>query len=147
MLYIMIIIGSLLIILNINSINEEKNSFSNTLKNEEKRDDRDYDLEIISIRKDLAESLLDLQKEIEVLKEEINEIKDKNYNFDNNKDNNIDVISDINFNNKINSQEFINDKNVNVKLLLDKGKTDEEICNELNIGKGEVLLIRSLLKK
>ena len=147
MLYIMIIIGSLLIILNINSINEEKNSFSNTLKNEEKRDDRDYDLEIISIRKDLAESLLDLQKEIEVLKEEINEIKDKNYNFDNNKDNNIDVISDINFNNKINSQEFINDKNINVKLLLDKGKTDEEICNELNIGKGEVLLIRSLLKK
>lgn len=150
MIYIIIILGILLIILNLKSLKEENNSFSNILKNEEKRENKDYDLEIISIRKDLAESLLDLQKEIEVLKEEINEIKDKNLNFDNKKDHSIDIISEINFNNKLNSEEIIaikSDKNLKVKLLLDSGKTEDEICNELNIGKGEVLLIKSLLNK
>lgn len=150
MLYIIAIIGILLIIFNLNSVKEDKYNFNDILKNEEKRQNKDYDLEIISIRKDLAESLLDIQKEIELLKEEIKEIKDKNSNFDNKKEDNVDIISEINFNNKINSEEKVNLKNeriINVKLLLDNGKTEDEICNELKIGKGEVLLIKNLLRK
>lgn len=153
MLYIIIIIiGILLITLNIRYINEDKHTFENILKVEEERTDRDYDLEIISIRKDLAESLVDIQKEIEELKEKIDNIKEENYNFNNKKENIIDkeVISEINFNNKISNEENIDNKNnkmKNVDLLLDKGSTEDEICNELNIGKGEVLLIKNLLKK
>lgn len=153
MIYIIIIIiGILLIALNIGYIKEDKHPFENILKAEESRKDRDYDLEIISIRKDLAESLVDIQKEIEDLKEKIDKIKEENYNFDNKNENIIDkdVISEINFNNKISNEQNTNTKNnkfKNVNSLLDKGSTEDEICNELNIGKGEVLLIKNLLKK
>lgn len=150
MLYIIIIIiGILLVILNIRDISEDKNTFKNILKVEEERKDRDYDLEIISIRKDLAESLVDIQKEIEELKEKIENIKYENYNFHNKKENIIDkeVISEINFNNKIDNNQSKNNKVKNVDFLLDNGSTEDEICNELNIGKGEVLLIKNLLKK
>ena len=61
---------------------------------------------------------------------------------------NEDVISNINYPNKMNKKQeiFKNEKQKKVKDLLDKGLSDEAICEELSIGKGEILLIKSLLK-
>lgn len=53
------------------------------MEREESNNDKDYDLEIIAIRKDLAETVLDLQKEIEELKISINNIKSSKISDDN----------------------------------------------------------------
>ncbi|GAA0085581.1 hypothetical protein ACH36K_07735 [Clostridium sp. MB05] len=152
---LIILIGIILIILNIKAIKKEDKSFEKILKREEVNNNRDYDLEIISIRKDLAETILDLQKEIEELKISINDIKnstlmdDNRSNIENyteessDKSINEEVISEINFSNKVNLE---NNKLEKVKKLLENGLTDDKICEELSIGKGEVLLIKSLLK-
>jgi hypothetical protein len=153
---LIMLIGIILIILNVKAIKKEDKSFENILNREEMNNNRDYDVEIISIRKDLAETVLDLQKEIEELKKSMNHIKNKKevddnkYNIDNYKkedSENIlkeDIISEINFNNK---EKLQNDKMESVKSFLENGLTDDEICEKLSIGKGEVLLIKSLLRK
>lgn len=153
---LIMLIGIILIILNVKAIKKEDKSFENILNREEMNNNRDYDVEIISIRKDLAETVLDLQKEIEELKKSMNHIKNKKevddnkYNIDNYKkedSENIlkeDIISEINFNNK---EKLQNDKMESVKSFLENGLRDDEICEKLSIGKGEVLLIKSLLRK
>ena len=166
---LIILIGIILIILNIKAIKKENKSFDKILEREESNNDKDYDLEIIAIRKDLAETVLDLQKEIEELKISINNIKSSKIADDNkiniksfekeDSDNsfqkdhpinnfNEDVISEINFSNNlsVSNNNLKSDKLEKVKLLLENGLTDDKICEELSIGKGEVLLIKSLLK-
>ena len=166
---LIILIGIILIILNIKAIKKENKSFDKILEREESNNEKDYDLEIIAIRKDLAETVLDLQKEIEELKISINNIKSSKIADDNkiniksfekeDSDNsfqkdhpinnfNEDVISEINFSNNssISNNNLKSDKLEKVKLLLENGLTDDKICEELSIGKGEVLLIKSLLK-
>lgn len=158
---LIMLIGIILIILNVKAIKKEDKSFENILNREEMNNNRDYDVEIISIRKDLAETVLDLQKEIEELKKSLNHIKNKKEVDDNKK--NIDnykkedsehilkediiendIVSEINFNNE---EKLQNDKMESVKAFLENGLTDDEICEKLSIGKGEVLLIKSLLRK
>lgn len=170
---IMIIIGFILIIVNFKSISKESKSFNAILEKEKVNENRDYDKEIILIRKDLAETVMDLQIEIEEIKKNINEIKEVNDNYINdekneiikeeNKNNELEsyeyieesVISKINFSNKesksenrkIENIENHNDNKLSkVKKLIEIGLSDDEICNELSIGKGEVLLIKNLLK-
>ena len=175
MVFILIIIGTFLILLNIKAIKKEDNSFSSILKREESITSRDYDVEIISIRKDLAESILDIQKEMEEIKNSIININNKdgdkiNYLEDieekvrkddsiindiksiegdnvmsSIKSNGEDVISEINFANTNNESNKTN-KVDEVKRLVENGLTDEEICEKMAIGKGEVLLIRGLFK-
>lgn len=152
------LIGIILIILNVKAIKKEDKSFENILNREEMNNNKDYDVEIISIRKDLAETVLDLQKEIEELKKSLNHIKNKEElddNIDNYKKEDSekilkediienDIISEINFNNK---EKLQNDKMESVKSFLENGLNDDEICEKLSMGKGEVLLIKSLLRK
>ena len=155
-----IILGIILILLSYRNIKKEDKSFEKILEREENTTVRDYDVEIIKIRKDMAETVLELQKEIEDLKLSIISIK-KSYSKDDNKTN-IDnlsvneikleeeVISNINFSNKINvkiEEPLRSEKQNKVKVLLDRGFSDDEICEELSIGKGEILLIKSLLIK
>lgn len=175
MVFILIIIGIFLILLNIKAIKKEDNSFSSILKREESITSRDYDVEIISIRKDLAESILDIQKEMEEIKNSIININNKDgdkINYLENieekveeddsiindvkpiedanvtssiKSNGEGVISEINFANK-NNESNKTSKVDEVKRLVKNGLTDEEICEKMAIGKGEVLLIRGLFK-
>lgn len=109
--------------------------------------------EIGQIRKDIAESLTDLQKEIIKINKRIDNIqssKKQNENFssilqkadnspsnDNNEDKYEGVINDISLDSKTKS----------IKKLLDKGLSDDEICKKLSVGKGEVLLVKGLYKK
>ncbi|MCF0149541.1 MAG: hypothetical protein HUJ77_14245 [Clostridium sp.] len=155
-----IILGIVLILLSYRIIKKEDKSFEKILEREENNNNRDYDIEIIKIRKDMAETVLDLQREIENLKIEVNSIK-KSYIEDDNKNNienfNInkiaskeEVISNIDFSNRIEEKEEgspRSEKQKKVKILLDKGLSDDEICEKLSIGKGEILLIKNLLIK
>ena len=59
-----IILGIVLILLNYRIIKKEDKSFEKILEREENTNFRDYDVEIIKIRKDMAETVLELQKEI-----------------------------------------------------------------------------------
>ncbi len=168
---VLIFIGIVLIVINYRAINGERKSFSGVLKNQDNIS-KDYDIELMAIRKDMAESILDLQKEIRELREkiveeenlEINSIKNMNILDDKieetiNINNTIseDIISEINFNNiKTNDnsiEETINIENNDkynnmelVKNMIKLGHSDDEICKELNVGKGEVLLVRRLFK-
>ncbi len=155
---LIIIIGIILIFLNLKAIKKEDRSFEKILEREEVNNNKDYDLEILGIRKDMAETVLELQKEIEELKLSINSLKKSEVKVDNiiNNDNynknslKTDVVSEIDFSNKIETtkeETLKSEKQRKVKILLDKGLTDDEICEKLSIGKGEVLLIKSLLKK
>ncbi|AYE33411.1 hypothetical protein [Clostridium septicum] len=142
---LILIIGILLIGLNLKVIKKEDNSFNDILKREENNNNRDYDLEIISIRKDMAESILDIQKEMESMKISIENIKKTKEKDDNNSENvklyENGVISNIKFPNNLSKK----DKTEQVKALLKQGLSDEEVCEKLSIGRGEVLLIKGLL--
>lgn len=156
---LIIIIGFILIILNLKAIKKEDKSFEKILEREEVNSNIDYALEILEIRKDIAETVLDLQKEIDSLKLYIDAIKNNRFRDDNKSNSYIknktttyleeDIISEIDFSNKIDNTEenLLSEKQKKVKMFLDKGLTDEEICEKLSIGKGEVLLIKSLLKR
>lgn len=179
---ILILIGLVLVIYNYIALkkesipfeihdNEEKlkknNSFENVL--EKSKDElNEYKIELGVFRKNVAESLTELQEEILEIKKYLNIIKnnenlyedkiekenliieeDSFYNkFDNN------VISEINFNNnsmkrKSSDTEKIADskKTEKIKELLNEGLSEEEICHRLSISKGEVLLVKDLYKK
>lgn len=169
---LILILGVILIVLNFKAIKKEDNSFEKILQREEIRE-KDYDLDIIEIRKSFAETILELQKEIEDLKISIKTIKNTNkrddiiYNEEKlesntfiedykdklegektNLSNNLDIEINDNFPEKSKNNEVDENSKLNrVKDLLDNGLNDDEICEELSIGKGEVLLIRSLLKR
>ncbi len=172
----------------------------------------EYKKEIGLIRKEFAETLIDVQKEMEYLKKELNVLKHtyennievetfykKNHNInypkesynnlfqskyiDNKNDKNISkeinkkiMVNEIDTNNleknqknhkgslkKKHSKSDYHKKNIEkdnyknglenstkvneVNKLLEEGHTVEEICEILNIGKGEVILIKELYSK
>lgn len=141
---ILIIFGIVLIIVNIKAINKKENSFQNVLKYKEE-DISDLEIEIGQIRKDVAESLTELQQEILELKNVIENQRSLNeplitYQVEekkkiSKKEN--DIVNDINYKNKT---ERINE-------LLELGLNEDEICEKLSLGKGEVLLVKNLFKK
>ena len=166
--------------------------FQSKLKNIDFTDDK---LQIGQIRKDVAESLTEIQKEIIKVNERIDLIEQKNNNIKKSKAKTINkVINDdldeiekdntnnkesdqkqknesdfsetlhkkitnSNFNNKKhikkNDNEYegvINDisldsKTQRIKKLIKQGLSDEEICEKLHVGKGEILLVKGLLNK
>ena len=80
---LLIVIGIVLIVVNRDIKNERADdggSFANILKNEEK-EFTDYDMKFVDMRKDMAESILDLQKEIQELRTEVFNIENSNVNI------------------------------------------------------------------
>lgn len=72
--FLLIIIGTTLIFINFKAIKKEKGSFSEALKGSMENID-EYKEEIGLIRKEFAETLIDIQKEMEYLKKELNVLK------------------------------------------------------------------------
>ncbi|MGL4874736.1 MAG: hypothetical protein ACRC30_08825 [Clostridium sp.] len=141
---ILILLGTLLIVLNIDKLGKTRESeFSKIILEKEKSFDK-TNLEIGKIRKNMGESLTDIQLEIDELRKEIEILKkDKSKNIEEKQkkvynEMGNDIINDIDFTNT--------SKKEKVKKLILEGKTDEDICTLLNASKGEVLLIRGLLK-
>ncbi|MFV3011449.1 hypothetical protein ACLD43_07440 [Clostridium botulinum] len=209
--FLLIVIGIALIFINFKAIKKEKGSFSEALKGSMENID-EYKEEIGLIRKEFAETLIDVQKEMEYLKKELNVLKytyennvevktlykkNHNINYPKESDNNliqskyIDNKNEKNISKEINKKIMVNEIDTNkleknykdqrgslkeknsesdyhkkniekdnyknglenstkvneVNKLLEEGHTVEEICEILNIGKGEVILIKELYSK
>ncbi len=153
-------IGIALIALNINKLKDDKKNNFLSVINEKEKDFSDINLDIAKIRKNMGESLTDLQLEIQELRDQVSYLKFKINELEKNK--NIEELTNIRYN-KIEKKEkneikeeledsVINEINFEnkskkdkIKKLIEDGLTDEEICTSLDICKGEVLLIRGLL--
>jgi len=198
---ILIIIGLVLIIYNYLAIKKENGiereedilniSFQSVLQ-DSKEELNDYKMEIGLLRKDIAESLTELQEEIIDIKNNLNKLKDNEEIYDNKQDlenkyliNEDEIDTDINKDHskaeykkleKINKIDLVvgntgenlfvdsdinkekptedvfsekadSNKTRSIKDLLKEGLTEEQICHELSVSKGEVLLVKGLFKK
>ena len=169
---LLLIIGILLIVVNVKAVKSEKNSFKDVFDNAS-TNVKNYDLEIEKLRKEFAESLFELQEEIEELKDKLkksNNINSKNIdnvhikntsyeNIEENilnkyKFNSIEIYSDENTVEEIkntNRHEEINEINNskidNIEKLMQEGLSVDDISQKMGIGKGEILLIQKLYIK
>lgn len=147
--FILIVIGVILVVLNYKALKKDETSFSDVLKYKQK-DMTEVEVEIGAIRRDIAESLTELQKEILDIKQHINfnnNVEDIKENLETDEelisnnltsiDKEVDVINEIDNKNKTGA----------IRELISLGLNDEEICEKLSLGKGEVLLVRNLYKK
>lgn len=166
---ILLIIGVVLIIYNYRAIRNEQKykpedsgfniSFQSVLQ-DSKEEMNDYKMEIGLLRKDMAESLTELQEEIFDMKKDIHRLKSENYHRLENKevlennylmneskvDISINGFDEILEENNSFAKEDSN-KTATIKRLLGEGLTEEQICHELSVSKGEVLLVKGLFKK
>ena len=147
--FILIVIGVILVVLNYKALKKDETSFSDVLKYKQK-DMTEVEIEIGAIRRDIAESLTELQKEILDIKQHINfnnNVEDIKENLETDEelisnnltsiDEEVDVINEIDNKNKTEV----------IRELISLGLNDEEICEKISLGKGEVLLVRNLYKK
>ena len=147
--FILIVIGLILVFLNYKALKKDESSFSDVLKYKQK-DMTEVEVEIGAIRRDIAESLTELQKEILEIKQHINfnnNVEDIKENLETDEelisnnltsiDEEVDVINEIDNKNKTEV----------IRELISLGLNDDEICEKLSLGKGEVLLVRNLYKK
>ena len=147
--FILIVIGVILVVLNYKALKKDESSFSDVLKYKQK-DMTEVEVEIGAIRRDIAESLTELQKEILEIKQHINfnnNVEDIKENLETEEelisnnltfiDEEVDVINEIDNKNKTED----------IRELISLGLNDDEICEKLSLGKGEVLLVRNLYKK
>jgi len=194
---ILLVVGFVMIIYNYRAIKRENEvkhgddslnvSFQSVLQ-DNKDELNDYKMEIGLLRRDIAESLTELQEEIFGIKNKLNRLKVRDKIYENKLDledkyyideNDINInensklndekeevneekhifdevdksifidqelndgiISEINFSEKADSN-----KTQRIKKLLKEGLTEEQICHELSVSKGEVLLVKGLFKK
>jgi hypothetical protein len=198
MYIILFIIGISLVILNWRAIKKEKSSFKSTFQLAAS-DLKESDIKIGEIRREFAETITELQREIIDLRELVKNLQNSEQDFHNHHTNNhrTEIIDSLKHSVKNEIQEFYNNNAENdeisynkhiieedernkesqsnensiavdkfenensnidentvqptnnlkiedVRNLFNKGLTIEEIATELNIGKGEVLLIKEL---
>lgn len=151
----LIFLGVALVVLNYRALMKEKNSFKGTL-NKAEVDIGDVELEIGKLRKEFAETLLDIQTEIESIKSNNNENSEKENrvsetDLESSKDstNNNDIINDIG-ELSVQGKQGVDNNNIKLKEvrdLVNEGLSTDEIAHKLNIGKGEVILIKELYLK
>ncbi|WP_411679149.1 hypothetical protein [Clostridium thailandense] len=136
----LLLIGILLIAININTIRKEKNSFNNILNSSESNI-KDYELEIGKLRKEFAETVLELQNEIQELKAEI-ELKLTRENQEDNNGNNEEIYKDEEFiNNTLNNkvieyENIIND--INYDVIRNENIETEEVNRQQKSGHNSV---------
>ncbi len=155
MAIIILIIGLSLIVINFRVIQkDEKVSFEDVLSKKQENIS-DLELKIAEVRKDMAESILDIQQEILELKNSLNmdenNVKGNNSSKKNSTNNYNEKESELSY--LLNADSDVidninkNSKTKRIEELLKNGFNDDEICEKLQLGKGEVQLVRELLKK
>lgn len=155
MAIIILIIGLSLIVINFRAIQkDEKVSFEDVLSKKQENIS-DLELKIAEVRKDMAESILDIQQEILELKNSLNmdenNVKGNNSGKKNSTNNYNEKESELSY--LLNADSDVidninkNSKTKRIEELLKNGFNDDEICEKLQLGKGEVQLVRELLKK
>ena len=147
---LIILIGIVLIVVNLKALRKDKNSFTSVYSNK-KEDLTEIDLKIGQIRKDMAESLLELQQEILELKnmykvdDNFNDVKNSKNKSKNPKKNEMEYL--LTTENSVINEIHYNSKTEQIKKLLDMGLDENQICEKLSLGKGEVQLVKGLFKK
>ena len=143
--FILIVIGVILVVLNYKALKKDESSFSDVLKYKQK-DMTEVEVEIGAIRRDIAESLTELleikqhinfNNNVEDIKENLETDEELISNNLTSIDEEVDVINEIDNKNKTEV----------IRELISLGLNDDEICEKLSLGKGEVLLVRNLYKK
>lgn len=162
MLVVLIFIAVLIIIFSLKGLKESQ-SFSEVLINTSEEID-DVDVRIGKLRREFSETILDLQLEIQELKEEMVKCNSKEEikSSDNIKEENITsnkiYLRDGNMvEYKVNTQNDEKECKVDlsensikveqIKELYNQNFSLEEIAEKLELGKGEVLLIEELYLK
>lgn len=168
---LLITAGIVLIALNIKAALKKNNSFDKVLKNKEDNM-QEYEVEIGKLRKEFAETIFDMQKDMESLKGRLDSLSEKelqyevkinsdadtNINTNTNTNTNIDIApaNDKNVQNDIregiqkietDNHSSNNIKTAEVDKMIKEGFSDDEIAEKMKIGKGEVLLIKGLYLK
>ncbi len=162
---ILIIVGIFLIALNFNAMRKEKKSFQEKL-NVKQNEMGNCELEIGKMRKEFAETILELQKEIEdlktqgnqnsyetILSEEASEgpeeklMEEEIEDIKRNQDNTEGEPKKSENSNKVTEEYGNNIKIDEIRGLLKDNISVSDICEKTGIGKGEVLLIKELYAK
>lgn len=158
---LLIVVGITLIYINFKAIKKNENSFRNMLEYK-KEDISDIELQIGALRMDIANSLTDLQKEIIDIKaslpnsEVVVEIEDVSIDAKTSvtetvlvekEEENSEIKFLLNEEDGVINQISKKGKTELIKELIEQGLKDDEICNKLSLGKGEVILVRGLYKK
>ncbi|MBV4419125.1 hypothetical protein KM800_07240 [Clostridium tyrobutyricum] len=129
---ILFTVGIALIVFNAKSIFRDKNSFQNKL-NSNKDSIKDFDVQIGNLRHEFAETVFELQKQIE---ENDNGVKGN------------DNVEKSESNEEISKFENYNNVKIDeIKKMLDDNMSIDEISESTGIGKGELLLIEELYIK
>lgn len=164
MQFVLLFIGIILIAINIRAIKEDKSpkseGFTQNLSVAHDNMDKN-EAEIMKMRKEMGETFYSLQEEIEDLKKYIEKLEDKivKESYEESVVQNIDTLDEeeaILPNSQYNDKKVdehkeevkvSNSNNIKIeeiKKLIDEGKDIDEICEILNMGKGEILLIKDL---
>ena len=147
--WLFILLAICLIIVNIKAIKKEDKSFGNVLKYKEENV-TDVNMEIGQLRKDFADTILDLQKQILSLQDTVDKLKNennKNTNTNKRAQENNEIKTLLSQENGVIDDINKDSKSQKIKELLDKGLSISEICEKLSLGKGDVLLVKNLYKK
>jgi hypothetical protein len=148
---LLIFIGVVLVILNVMAIKKQDKSFDGVLGNAI-GNINDYDIKLGEIRREFSESIIELQSELMIIREAM----EKNVNIAEDAEKISDddkskiVIDDLYNNDDTSTSTSISSNNGNadkvqeIKRLLSEGLSITEISEILQLGKGEVLLIKDL---
>ena len=114
------------------------------------------------IRQDVAESLTELQQDILEIKARLSKLEANSNNLDSSKEKGFTIdaerMEEVDRNELLDlealvakDEAIINEvdnktKTDRIKQLIKEGYSDEEICNKLSVGKGEILLVKGLFK-
>jgi hypothetical protein len=157
---LLIFIGMILVILNVIAIKKQGKSFDGALGNAIVNIN-DYDIKLGEIRREFSESIVELQGEMMVIREMLegvltnpqntekisDDAKSKiiidEYNNDA-KDVSTSIITNTNTNTSTNTNNGNEHKVQEIKKLFSEGLSAEEISEVMQLGKGEVLLIKDL---
>ena len=154
--YLIILIGISLVLFNYNAVKKEKNSFNNIL-NDEIDNMEEFKVLLGETKKEFTESIMELQREIQDVNDKLNLTLKDNKKDDESTVKKVEVYDKIednksNSHTKSKTKKTINNGSNNVKInevdaLLKQGLDIYEIAEKLNVGKGEVLLIKELYLK
>lgn len=147
---LLLIIGILLIAVNIKAVKRESTSFKNVF-NKASTNVKDYDVEIGKLRKEFAETILELQSEIEELKNKLQRSPDVNYKNIHNSD--IENIHDkgieesILKNNELDSIEISHGKNTATETKITDQNDKINYIDNKEINNDKVDNIEKLMKE
>ena len=157
----LLLLGIILIIINKKAVKKDDKSFKNVLQYN-KEDMSEATIAIGQIRQDVAESLTELQQDILEIKARLSKLEANSNNLDSSKEKGFTIdaerMEEVDRNELLDlealvakDEAIINEvdnktKTDRIKQLIKEGYSDEEICNKLSVGKGEILLVKGLFK-